>query len=245
MLQFIQRGAVFAYGVVSYLIFLATFLYAIGFVGNFVVPKSIDAAAANGDSGALLIDMFLLGLFAVPHSIMARPWFKKRWTMLIAPAIERSTYVAVSSLLLALLFWQWRPISEVVWEVVHPAGRFLLAGLFCAGWIIVLWATFEINHFDLFGLRQVFLYALGRPYTPVGFKTPALYRIVRHPIMLGFLIAFWAAPTMTYGHLTFATATTVYILIAVRFEDRDLLDFHGETYAKYRQQVRMLVPLPK
>jgi protein-S-isoprenylcysteine O-methyltransferase Ste14 len=239
-----KRVAALAYGLVCYLIFFVTFLYAIGFVGNLLVPRSIDSGPEASAGLALLIDLVLLGIFAVPHSVMARQGFKQRWTKLVPSALERSTYVLVSSLLLALLFWQWRPLPSVVWDLTHPLGRGILYGLFWAGWALVLVSTFLTNHFDLFGLRQVWLYALGRGYTPVGFKALALYRYVRHPLMLGFLIAFWAAPVMTLGHLLFAAATTVYILVAIQLEERDLLRFHGEAYRAYRKQVSMLLPLP-
>ena len=240
-----RRTFALAYGVASYLIFLASFLYAIGFIGNLLVPKSIDSGTRGSLSAAVLIDTLLLALFAIPHSVMARPAFKRWWTRLVAPPIERSTYVLTSSLLLGFLFWQWRPIPSVVWHVGHPAGRWLLHAVFWLGWAIVLLSTFLIDHFDLFGLRQVGLYAAGRPYTPVGFKTPGLYRYIRHPIMLGFLLAFWATPTMTLGHVLFAAATSAYILLALQFEERDLLSFHGNQYRAYREQVGMLLPLSR
>ena len=243
----IQAGRIpaLAYGVASYLLFLAAFLYAVGFVGNLLAPKSVDSGTGGPTGSAVLVDSVLLALFAVPHSVMARPAFKRWWTKFVPPPVERSTYVLVSSLLLGLLFWQWRPIPSVVWHVGHPAGRWLLHAVFWIGWVIVLLSTFLISHFDLFGLRQVYLHASARPYTPVGFKYRGLYRYVRHPIMLGFLLAFWATPTMTAGHLLFAGATTAYILIALQLEERDLVSFHGEQYRAYQQQVRMLLPFPK
>ena len=243
----IQEGRVLAlaYGVASYLAFLAAFLYAIGFVGNLLVPKSIDSRPNGSLPVSVLIDTLLLLLFAVPHSVMARPAFKRWWTRFIPPPVERSTFVLVSSLTLSLLFWQWRPIPAVVWHVASPVGRWLLHAVFWAGWAIALVSTFLIDHFDLFGLRQVYLYASGHPYTPVGFRVPGFYRYVRHPIMLGFLLAFWAAPTMTIGHLLFAGATTAYILIALQLEERDLVSFHGEQYRAYRKQASMVLPLPK
>jgi protein-S-isoprenylcysteine O-methyltransferase Ste14 len=230
---------------VCYLVFLAAFLYAAGFVGNLPVPKSIDSGPTTSLSAAVLVDTLLLLLFAVPHSVMARPAFKRWWTRFVPPPVERSTYVLVSSLLLGLLFWQWRPVPAFVWNVGHPAARGLVHSVFWAGWALVLVSTFLIDHFDLFGLRQVYLYATGRAYTPPTFRTPGLYRYVRHPLMTGFLLAFWATPTMTVGHLLFAVATTGYILIALQLEERDLVGFHGEQYRAYRKQVRMLFPLPR
>jgi len=241
----IGRSLALVYGVASYLAFLAAFLYAIGFVGNLVVPKSIDSGPTDSLLVAVLVDTLLLLLFAVPHSVMARPAFKGWLTRFIPPPVERSTYVLVSSLALGLLFWQWRPIPVIVWNVSNPIGRWFLHAVFWGGWAIVLVSTFLIDHFDLFGIRQVYLYASGRPYTPVDFRVPGFYRYVRHPIMLGFLIAFWAAPPMTVGHLLFAAATTAYILIALQLEEQDLVGLHGERYQGYQQQVRMLLPVPK
>lgn len=238
-------ASAFAYGVASYLVFLASFLYAVGFVGNLVVPKTIDSGPAAALPLAFLVDTVLLLLFAVPHSVMARPAFKRWWTKFVPVPIERSTYVLVSSLLLGLLFWQWRPISAVVWNVDHPAARLVIHAVFWAGWCFVFVSTFLINHFDLFGLRQVALFAVGEKYISLQFNTSGFYRYIRHPIMTGFLLAFWAAPTMTVGHLLFAAATTGYILIALQFEERDLVGFHGDEYRAYRKQVGMLLPLPK
>ena len=237
-----QRIGVFVYGVVSYAIFFATFLYAIGFVGNVVVPQSIDGVRAGSFATALTVDLLLLGLFAVQHSVMARPAFKRRWTQIIPPAAERSTYVLASSVALLLLFWQWRPLGGVVWDVEQPVLRALLQATFAAGWLTILVATFLINHFDLFGLRQVWLHLRGEPYRPLPFATPGLYRHVRHPLYVGWFLAFWATPTMTVTHLVFALATTAYILIAIRFEERDLVDAYGRAYADYRRRVPMLVP---
>lgn len=233
------------YGVLSYLVFLAAFLYSVGFVGNFIVPKAIDSGQEGSIAAAVLVDTLLLLIFAVPHSVMARPAFKRWWTRSVPTPVERSTYVLVSSLALGLLCWQWRPVPAVVWQVTNPTGRSLVLAVFWVGWLMVLVATFLIDHFDLFGLRQVYLYASGRPYTPVGFKVLGLYRRVRHPIMLGFLLAFWAAPTMTAGHLLFAGATTVYILIALQLEERDLVSFHGELYQGYQRRTGMLLPIPR
>jgi protein-S-isoprenylcysteine O-methyltransferase Ste14 len=234
-----------AYGVASYLLFLASFLYAVGFVGNLLVPKSIDSGPTDSLPASVLVDTLLLLLFAVPHSVMARPAFKRWWTKFVPPPVERSTYVLVSSLTLGFLFWQWRPIPSVLWHVANPAGRWLLHTVFWCGWAIVLVSTFLIDHFDLFGLRQVYLYASGREYTPPAFRTPGLYRYVRHPLMLGFLLAFWASPTMTLGHLLFALATTAYILLALQLEERDLVSFHGQQYQAYRKQTGMLLPLAR
>jgi protein-S-isoprenylcysteine O-methyltransferase Ste14 len=235
------RAVSAAYGVVAYLIFLGTFLYAVGFVGNLAVPKSIDSGPAVPAGEAVAVDVLLLGLFAVPHSVMARPGFKRRWTRLVPPQIERSTYVLASSVALILLFWQWRPLPGVVWEAGSSVAIALWV-LFGVGWVLVLTSTLQIDHFDLFGLRQVWLYAAGRPYIPPPFRTPALYKIVRHPIMLGFLVAFWAAPTMTWGHLLFAGTTAAYILVGVFLEERDLKRAFGGTYEEYRRRVGMLVP---
>jgi protein-S-isoprenylcysteine O-methyltransferase Ste14 len=237
------RIATFLYGLVCYLIFFVTFLYAIGFVGNLVVPKSIDSGPAVPLTEALLIDTLLLSLFAIQHSVMARQWFKRAWTKIIPEPIERSTYVLLASLVLSLLFWQWRPMRDVVWDVQNPTGRTVLQGLFWMGWGGVLFSTYLIDHFSLFGLRQVYLYLKGLPEEPTSFKTPALYKVVRHPLYLGFIIAFWSTPRMTLGHLFFAAVCTAYIVMAIQFEERDLIKFYGDSYRKYRTQVSMLLPV--
>jgi len=237
-----HRIGVFVYGVLSYACFFATFLYAIGFVGGFGVPRSIDSPAEGPLGIAVLIDVLLLTVFALQHSVMARPAFKRWWTRIVPEPAERSTYVLASSLALLLLFWQWRPIGGVVWRVEHPVLQAALYGIFAAGWLTVLITTFLINHFDLFGLRQVWFHLRGEPYRPLGFVTPGPYRYVRHPLYVGWFLAFWATPTMTAAHLLFAVATTAYILIAIQFEERDLGEIHGARYTEYRRSVPMLVP---
>ena len=230
------------YGVATYTIFLGTFVYAIGFVTGFGVPKILDAPADGPPIPALLADSGLLALFAVQHSVMARRWFKAWWTRIVPTPIERSTYVLFASLALITLFWHWKPLGLSIWTVDDPRFRTALWTLGALGWIQVLLTTFLINHFDLFGLRQVWLHLLGRPYTRVHLATPMPYRIVRHPLYLGFLVAFWSTPTMTAGHLFFAMMTTAYILIAIQFEERDLVHEHGQAYALYRRTVPMILP---
>ena len=229
------------YGGTAYAIFLFTFLYAVGFLGNAIVPKTLDSGAAGSWQRALAIDLALLALFAVQHSVMARQGFKRALTRVVPTAIERSTYVLASSLALLLLFWQWQPLGGMVWNVEHAAGRAVLYGGFALGWILVLVSTFAINHFDLFGLRQTWLAFRGRPQVPLPFATPFLYRLVRHPLYVGWFLAFWSTPTMTVTHLVFALATTGYILAAIQLEERDLTAAHPE-YAEYRRQVPMLIP---
>jgi methanethiol S-methyltransferase len=235
------RITVFLYGVVCYVATLASFVYAFGFLGNFGVPKSIDSGRQMPFALALAINVGLLLLFALQHSIMARPWFKAAWTRIVPVAAERSTYCLVSSLALFLLFWKWQPMGAVLWTVNSASGRMALNALYVIGWLVVLAVTFLIDHFDLFGLRQVWLYLIGRPYAALAFRTPGPYRFVRHPLYVGWLMVFWSAPVMTSAHLVFALAITVYILVAIQFEERDLTRSHAE-YAEYRRQVPMLVP---
>lgn len=231
------------YGALCYSVFLATFLYAVGFVLGVGVPKHIDSGGESPLLPALIINLGLLGLFAIQHSGMARPAFKRWWTRIVPAPIERSTYVLLSSLALALLFWQWRALPMLIWDIESPVGRGIFFAVSVMGWLLVLIGTFLISHFELFGLRQVWLYARSRKPTEEPFVTRALYRVVRHPLMLGFLIAFWATPAMSLGHLLFALATTGYIVIAVKFlEERDLVAHYGDTYREYQRQVPMLLP---
>ena len=238
------RLTAFGYGAFCYALFLATFLYAIGFIGNVGVPKSIDSGLEGPLFQALLVNAALLGVFAIQHSLMAREWFKRAWTRVIPKPVERSTYVLFSSLALIVLFWQWRPMGGVIWNVQSPAGRAILYGFFAFGWLTVLASTLLIDHFDLFGLRQVYLYLRGKEQALVAFRTPGLYRLVRHPLYFGWLLVFWSAPTMTVAHLVFALATTGYILIAIQFEERDLIRLYGDAYRKYRERIPMIIPLP-
>jgi protein-S-isoprenylcysteine O-methyltransferase Ste14 len=237
------RIVAFLYGLAAYLVFLLTFLYAIGFVTGLLIPKAIDDGTVTGLRESLVVNILLLSLFAVQHSVMARKSFKQWWTRFVPKAVERSTYVLLASLALLLLFWQWRPIPVVVWRVVDPQIAMAVTGLSFFGWLLVLLSTLMINHFELFGLQQVVVNLAGRTASEASFKAPLLYKLVRHPIYLGFIIAFWAAPTMTAGHLIFAAVTTLYIFVGIALEERDLIELFGDEYRRYRQRVSMLVPL--
>ncbi len=237
-----RRIVLFAYGIACYVVTLATTLYAVGFIGGFGVPRTLDGPPAVPLGVGLAIDVGLIAVFALQHSVMARRWFKQWWTRIVPAPIERSTYVLSTSLALILLFSEWQPLGGSVWNVEAPVGRAVLFGLFAFGWGLVLACTFLIDHFDLFGLRQVWLELRGRPYRHLPFSTPGPYRLVRHPLYVGWLFAFWMAPTMTLAHLLFAVATTAYILVAIRFEERDLVREYGKRYERYRQKVPMLVP---
>ena len=240
-----NRLTIFLYGTLGYVTFLATFLYAVGFIGNFAVPKSMDSAADGPWQAALLIDLGLLSLFALQHSIMARPAFKRLLTRIVPAQAERSTYVLASSLSLLLLFWKWRPLRGTVWEIQNNLGASLFYAAYAFGWVLVLLATVVINHFDLFGLRQVWLHLQGRPQSALKFATPLLYRVVRHPLYVGWIVVFWSTPVMSVTHLFFALTTTLYILVAIQLEERDLMAKHPE-YIDYRRQVPMIVPgLPR
>jgi methanethiol S-methyltransferase len=240
--QMFKRIAVFVYGVACYAAFFATFLYAVGFIGNLVVPKSMDSPATMPFLKAFGIDVLLLGIFAVQHSLMARPWFKRAWTRIVPEPAERSTYVLFSSLALIALFAFWQPLGGTIWSITSPVGRMIMYQLYGLGLGLVLVSTFLINHFDLFGLRQVWLYLVGKPYTHLTFRTPLFYRYVRHPLYVGWFMTFWFTPTMTATHLLFAIATSAYMLIAIRWEERDLIMLHGENYEEYRNSVPMLLP---
>jgi protein-S-isoprenylcysteine O-methyltransferase Ste14 len=242
----IARVLTLLYGVGTYLFFFGTFVYLIGFVGNWVVPKSIDSGVAAGSIGsAIAINVLLLAAFAIQHTIMARPSFKAWWTGYVPWCVERSTFVLLATAILALMAWQWQPLPTVVWQVDNGALAVLLMGISLAGWAIVLISTFLIDHFELFGLRQTVLYALGRTAERPAFKERLFYRWVRHPLMLGFLIAFWFTPVMTQGHLLFAAVTTAYILVALQIEERTLVYLHGDRYRNYQQRVSMLLPFGK
>jgi len=237
-----KRVVTFAYGTTCYLISLATFAYAIGFIGNFAVPTTLDGPARGSLWTALAVNLGLLMAFALQHSVMARPAFKSWWTRIVPKAAERSTYVLFTCIALFALFAFWQPMGGVIWNVSSVLGQIFLYGLFGLGWVIVLVATFLINHFDLFGLRQVWLELRGKEYTPLKFSTPWLYKHVRHPLYVGWFLVFWATPTMTAAHLIFAIVTTAYILVAIQFEERDLIAQHGAAYQNYRKRVPMLIP---
>jgi protein-S-isoprenylcysteine O-methyltransferase Ste14 len=239
-----KRFAIFLYGITSYAVFFVTFLYAVGFIDNLWVPKGIDSPREVTLGTALLVNLGLLGLFAVQHSVMARPAFKRWWTRIVPESAERSTYVLFSSLALIVLFWFWQPMGGVIWDVTSPAGVDVIYATYAAGWALLLYATFMIDHFDLFGLRQVWMQLIGKPMTPLTFKTPWLYRQVRHPIYVAWLMIFWAAPTMTVAHLLFAVMTTAYILIAIQLEEHDLIAAHPE-YLGYKKRVPSLIPFTK
>ncbi len=236
-----KRIAILAYGLFSYAVFFASFLYAIGFIGNFIVPKSIDSVPEAPLGTALFINALLLGIFAVQHSVMARPAFKRWWTRIVPPAAERSTYVLFSSLALILLFALWEPMGGVIWSIDSEAGRWAAWSAYGLGWLVLLYATFAINHFDLFGLRQSWAAFRGREPEPLKFVQPWIYRVVRHPLYVGWLLIVWATPVMTVAHLVFALLATAYILIGIQFEERDLADAHPE-YADYRKRVPALIP---
>lgn len=239
------RMVVLCYGLLAYLCFLGTFLYAIGFVWNFLVPKSIDSGTASSLTQAIAINSLLLSMFAIQHTIMARPGFKERWTRIVPKPMERSTFVLATCFVLCLMYWQWRPITSAIWRVDDPTWRTVLYAISGLGWMIVLYASFLIDHFDLFGIRQVWLFYRGVPYTHPVFKTPLLYRLVRNPLMLGFLIAFWATPDMTGGHLLFCLLTTGYIFVGISFEERDLRRILGKEYMTYRMNTPMILPMLK
>ena len=239
------RAAAFLYGVLAYLVFFVTILYAIAFIGGYLVPKTIDSGAVAPAAQAVLVNLLLMSLFAIQHSVMARKGFKQWWTRIVPKSVERSTYVLLSSLVLLLLFWQWQPLPAVVWQVEDRTLAMILTGLSHTGWLLVFASTFLINHFELFGLHQVANNLAGRPMPVPRFRVPLLYKFVRHPLYLGFIIAFWSAPVMTVGHLLFAAVTTAYILVAIQLEERDLVDLFGDEYRRYRARVSMLLPWRK
>ena len=240
-----RRLSFLVYGLVAYVLFLGGFVYACAFMANVVVPRGIDAEATTSFGTAMLVNTLLIGLFAVHHSVAARPTFKRWWTQFVPPPIERSTYVFVASLLWILLLWQWQPMPQRVWTIEHPVGRNAMWVLFALGWAAVPLVSFLIDHFDLFGLRQVWLYLRGKEYTQRPFMARSLYKWVRHPLMLGFLIAFWATPDMSYGHLLFSIVVSAYTFVGITFEERDLLNILGEDYRAYRERTSMIVPMPR
>ena len=240
-----NRFIAFLYGLAAYLVFFVTFLYAIGFVENLIVPKTIDTGAVVPGTEALIVNLLLMSVFAIQHSVMARPQFKRWWTQFVPKSVERSTYVLLASLSLVLLFWQWRPMPDVIWQIADPRIAMTLIGVSFFGWTIVLTSTFLINHFELFGLHQVANNFVDREMPAPHFRTPLYYKFVRHPIYLGFIIAFWAAPMMTTGHMLFAAVTTTYIIVGILLEERDLIELFGDEYRHYRDQVSMLVPWRK
>lgn len=236
------RRFFFAYGLIAHLLFFAVYAYLAGFVGNLLVPKTIDSSPSANTLAAIGVDLLLLTLFAVPHSVMARPSFKRVWTRIIPQPIERSTYVLIANGFVCLLVWQWRAIDNVIWNVQHPASRAICWALFACGWLLVPAVSFMINHFDLFGTRQVWLNLKGRPNQPMPFRTPMLYAKIRHPLYVGWFIAFWATPTMTLGHLLFAVTMTLYMVIAVYFEERNLVEHFGHEYRDYQRRVPKYIP---
>ncbi|MGK7921161.1 MAG: methanethiol S-methyltransferase [Trichodesmium sp.] len=240
-----SRILAFIYGLTCYIIFFITFIYAIGFIGNLIVPKTLDSDLNASLIESILIDVLLIAVFAIQHSLMARQSFKEWWKKIIPNSIERSTYVLMSSLALLLLFGQWHGLGGIIWNIQNPIISNIIYGIFALGWLIALLSTFMINHFDLFGLRQVYLYLRGQEYKYLGFRTPGFYKYVRHPIMLGFVIAFWATPIMTISHLIFALALTIYMLVGIKLEEADMISIYGNLYQEYQAQVSMLIPLPK
>ena len=239
-----QRKLLFAYAVACHGLFLVVYAWMAAFVGNFLIPRTIDAPITDAFGRALAINVALMAAFGLQHSLMARPWFKRAWTRLVPGPIERSTYVLASCAAVALLMWQWRPMGPIIWDVRHPAGRWALHGLFAFGWLTVPLVSLMINHFDLFGTRQTWLHLRGRAYEPLPFRTPMLYARVRHPLYVGWAIAFWATPTMTAAHLVFAVGMTAYMLVAIPFEERDLIAHFGQQYRDYRRRVPALIPWP-